>query len=91
MVFGPMEHVLWDATLANRRTDIEATADRLIEVLWAALQPPDAALVALVQFRHEVGEASRRLEEAEAAHQAAASEAAPTARRSRRADGTGNA
>ncbi len=24
MVFGPMEHVLWDATLAKRRIDIEA-------------------------------------------------------------------
>jgi AcrR family transcriptional regulator len=71
MVFGPMEHVLWDATLANRRTDIEATADSLIEVLWAALQPPDTALAAMVQFRHEVGEASRRLEQAEAAHKAA--------------------
>jgi AcrR family transcriptional regulator len=67
MVFGPMEHVLWDATLANRQIDIEATADSLIEVLWAALQPPDTALAALVQFRHEVAEASRRLEQAEAA------------------------
>ena len=67
MVFGPMEHVLWDATLANRRTDIEATADSLIDVLWAALQPPNAPLVALEQFRHEVAEAGRRLEEAAAA------------------------
>jgi AcrR family transcriptional regulator len=94
MVFGPMEHVLWDATLANRRTDIEATADSLIEVLWAALQPPDAALAALVQFRHEVGEASRRLEAAEAAEaaqKAVASEAAPAARRSRKVDGAGSA
>lgn len=67
MVFGPMEHVLWDATLAKRHTDIEATAEQLIEVLWAALQPPDAALAALVQFRHDVAEANRRLEQAEAA------------------------
>jgi AcrR family transcriptional regulator len=67
MVFGPMEHVLWDATLGKRQTDIEATADQLIEVLWAALQPPDAALAALVQFRHDVGEANRRLEQVEAA------------------------
>ena len=79
MVFGPMEHVLWDATLANRRTDIEATADSLIEVLWAALQPPDAALAALVQFRHEVGEASRRLEKAQAAEAAKAAHKAASA------------
>jgi hypothetical protein len=39
--------------------------------LWAALQPPDAALAALVQFRHDVAEASRRLEQAEAAQKAA--------------------
>jgi AcrR family transcriptional regulator len=68
LVFGPMEHVLWDAALGNRRTDIDATADRLIDVLWSALQPPDASLDALVQFRQEVSEATRRLAEAEAAH-----------------------
>jgi AcrR family transcriptional regulator len=67
LVFGPMEHVLWDATLGNRRTDIDATADRLIDVLWSALQPPDASLDALVRFRQEVSEATRRLAEAEAA------------------------
>ncbi|WP_260858361.1 TetR/AcrR family transcriptional regulator [Paraburkholderia sp. BCC1885] len=86
MVFGPMEHVLWDATLANRRMDIDATADNLIDVLWAALQPPDAALAALIQFRHEVGEASRRLEAAEAAHKGAAGNTASPARRGRKAD-----
>jgi AcrR family transcriptional regulator len=70
MVFGPMEHVLWDATLARRHTDIEATAEQLVEVLWSALQPPDAALAALVQFRHDVAQANRRLEQAEAAQKA---------------------
>jgi AcrR family transcriptional regulator len=71
MVFGPMEHVLWDATLAKRQPNIEATAEQLIDVLWAALQPPDAALAALAQFRHDVAEASRRLELAEAAQKTA--------------------
>lgn len=64
MVFGPMEHVLWDATLANRHIDIDATADQLIDVLWAALMPPDLAVSALQQFRVEVVEASRRFDEA---------------------------
>jgi hypothetical protein len=64
MVFGPMEHVLWDATLAKRHTDIEATADQLIDVLWAALTPPDPAVNALQQFRAEVAEANRRFDEA---------------------------
>jgi hypothetical protein len=40
-------------------------------VLWSALQPPDASLSALVQFRQEVGEAARRLAEAEAAQKQA--------------------
>jgi AcrR family transcriptional regulator len=60
MVFGPMEHVLWEATLAHRNADTDVTADRLVEVLWAALQPPSPDVSALVQLRDEVGEAMRR-------------------------------
>ncbi|WP_460903460.1 TetR/AcrR family transcriptional regulator [Paraburkholderia jirisanensis] len=86
LVFGPMEHVLWDATLANRRTDIDATAERLIDVLWSALQPPDASLAALAQFRHDVAEATRRLEQNEAVHQTAP--AVPAAKRSRKSNGS---
>ncbi|CAD6541497.1 hypothetical protein LMG27952_03781 [Paraburkholderia hiiakae] len=67
LVFGPMEHVLWDATLANRRTDIDATADRLVDALWSALQPPNLELAALAQFSQDVGEAVRRLERERAA------------------------
>jgi AcrR family transcriptional regulator len=65
LVFGPMEHVLWDAALAKRRlsqAQIDTTADELIDVLWAALQPADAELAALVQFRQDVEDASRRFE-----------------------------
>ncbi|WP_250510214.1 TetR/AcrR family transcriptional regulator [Caballeronia sp. GACF4] len=63
LVFGPMEHVLWDATLAKRRlsqTQIETTANELVEVLWAALQPANAKTAALAQFRQDVEDASRR-------------------------------
>ncbi|PVX78783.1 TetR/AcrR family transcriptional regulator [Paraburkholderia unamae] len=67
LVFGPMEHVLWDATLANRRTDIDATADRLVDALWSALQPPNLELAALAQFSQDVGEALHRLERERAA------------------------
>src|SRR5260370_486960 len=48
MVFRPPEHVLWDATLVHRSDDIDATADPLIHVLWAALPPPDPPLPALL-------------------------------------------
>ncbi|WP_322031067.1 TetR/AcrR family transcriptional regulator [Paraburkholderia sp. J76] len=67
LVFGPMEHVLWDATLANRRTDIDATAERLVDALWSALQPPNLELAALAQFSQDVSEAVRRLERERAA------------------------
>jgi YsiA-like protein, C-terminal region len=60
MVFGPMEHVLWEATFAHRSADIDVTADRLVEVLWAALQPPAPDVAALVRLKDEVGEAMRR-------------------------------
>jgi AcrR family transcriptional regulator len=64
MVFGPMEHVLWEATLAHRSPDIDVTADRLVEVLWAALQPPVSEIEALARLKDDVGEAMRRYEAA---------------------------
>lgn len=64
MVFGPMEHVLWDATLAHRSPDIDVTADRLVDILWTALQPPAPAIAALVQLKDDVSEAMRRYESA---------------------------
>ncbi|MEM5316648.1 TetR/AcrR family transcriptional regulator [Paraburkholderia sp. JHI869] len=67
LVFGPMEHVLWDATLANRRTNIDATAERLVDALWSALQPPNLELAALAQFSQDVSEAVHRLERERAA------------------------
>lgn len=62
MVFGPMEHVLWEATLAHRDTDIDSTADKLVDMLWTALQPPAPELAALLRLKEEVGEAMQRLE-----------------------------
>ncbi|WP_242538910.1 TetR/AcrR family transcriptional regulator [Trinickia acidisoli] len=64
MVFGPMEHVLWDAALAHRSPDLDVTADRLADVLWATLQPPAPAITALVRLRDDLGEAMRRYESA---------------------------
>jgi YsiA-like protein, C-terminal region len=67
LVFGPMEHVLWDAALARRQlsqAQIDTTADELIDILWAALQPPVAGVSALAQFRQDVEEASRKFEAA---------------------------
>ncbi|MBN3789092.1 TetR/AcrR family transcriptional regulator [Burkholderia sp. Ac-20353] len=62
MVFGPIEHVLWDAILGRRKLDTETTAAQLIDMLWGAVQPPAPEQAALVRFRNEVAEAVRRLE-----------------------------
>jgi AcrR family transcriptional regulator len=62
MVFGPMEHVLWDATLGQRALDIDVTARQLTELLWAMLQPPAPEIAALSRLKDEVGEAMRRFE-----------------------------
>lgn len=71
MVFGPMEHVLWEATLAHRSPDIDRTADMLVELLWTALQPLAPELAALVRLKDEVGDAMRRLEHSMPARKAA--------------------
>lgn len=64
IVFGPMEHILWESVGVQQAVDIERTAAELVRVLWPALQPPEADVAALRQFRAEVSAAVRRLEEA---------------------------
>lgn len=60
MVFGPMEHMLWDAIGAGRHVDIEPSADAMMELLWPALQAPEAELQALRRLRDELGMALGR-------------------------------
>ncbi len=62
LVFGPMEHVLWDAILGRRKLDTEQTAEQLIEMLWVAVQPPAPDLAALTRFRDAVKDAVEQLE-----------------------------
>lgn len=64
MVFGPMEHVLWDTALAEQAgavADIDATAAQLVDMLWRAIAAPDEGELALRRFRDEVQAAVRRL------------------------------
>ncbi|HSI58959.1 MAG TPA: TetR family transcriptional regulator [Ideonella sp.] len=60
LVFGPMEHLLWEAVGQDKPIDIEPTADALVTLLWSALQAPDAELAALRRLRDEVSSALRR-------------------------------
>ena len=64
-VYGPMEHVLWDAMLRGTGVDVAATADHLVGFLWQALQPPRQDALALAQFRGEVQNALHRLQSSE--------------------------
>ncbi len=51
LVFGPMEHMLWDVVVAGRQIDVEASARDLVALLWPALQAPDQELQRLRQLR----------------------------------------
>jgi AcrR family transcriptional regulator len=42
LVYGSMEHVLWDAITTARRPRIDTTAQQLTALIWRALQPTDA-------------------------------------------------
>ncbi|MET0517638.1 MAG: TetR/AcrR family transcriptional regulator [Burkholderiaceae bacterium] len=51
LVFGPMEHILWEVVITQRKIDIEASARDLVALLWPALQAPDQELQALRRLR----------------------------------------
>ena len=64
LVYGSMEHVLWDAITSAKRPCIDTTAIQLTELIWSALVPREAALAsltALSRFRDEVQGALSRL------------------------------
>jgi len=62
MVYGSMEHVLWDTMVNRNKPDIEVTAGQLTDMLWTAFAPVQRPLFQLARFRSEVAEALRRLE-----------------------------
>jgi AcrR family transcriptional regulator len=62
MVYGAMEHVLWDYIATRNKPDIAATAEQLTNMLWAAFTVQRAA-EPLARFRNEVADALRRLEQ----------------------------
>jgi AcrR family transcriptional regulator len=60
LVYGSMEHVLWDAITTQKRPRIDTTATQLTELIWSAVMPRDASLAALSRFRDEVAAALRQ-------------------------------
>ena len=57
LVFGPMEHMLWEVIIAGRQIDIDASASALVALLWPALQAPDQELLSLRRMRTELAAA----------------------------------
>ena len=54
LVFGPMEHILWEVVSKQKQIDIEASARDLVALLWPALQAPDQELNALRKLRGDL-------------------------------------
>ena len=57
LVFGPMEHMLWEVVITGRQIDVEASARDLVALLWPAIQSPDEELQRLRRLRQRVAEA----------------------------------
>jgi len=62
MVYGSMEHVLWDYVANGNKPDIDATAEQLTSMLWAAFMPVQPSAEKLAQFHLAVADALRRLD-----------------------------
>lgn len=57
LVFGPMEHMLWEVIIAGRQIVVDDAARDLVALLWPALQAPDQELHALRRMKARVAEA----------------------------------
>ncbi|WP_422018230.1 TetR/AcrR family transcriptional regulator [Roseateles sp.] len=60
LVFGPMEHMLWEVVITGRQLDVEASARDLVALLWPALQAPDEELQRLRRLRSQLQDALAR-------------------------------
>ena len=59
LVFGPVEHMLWEVVIARRQIDVDQAARDLVALLWPALQVPDQELQQLRQLRSQLQAALR--------------------------------
>lgn len=59
LVFGPVEHMLWEVVIARRQIDVDQAARDLVALLWPALQVPDKELQQLRQLRSQLQAALR--------------------------------
>jgi AcrR family transcriptional regulator len=57
LVFGPMEHMLWEVVITGRQIDVEASARDLVALLWPAVQAPGHELQRLRELRGQLQQA----------------------------------
>ncbi|MFX8258247.1 TetR/AcrR family transcriptional regulator C-terminal domain-containing protein, partial [Acinetobacter baumannii] len=57
LVFGPMEHMLWEVVITGRQLDVETSARDLVALLWPALQAPGDELLRLRRLRARLQDA----------------------------------
>lgn len=57
LVFGPMEHMLWEVVITGRQIDVEASARDLVALLWPAVQAPEQELQRLRRLRERLQDA----------------------------------
>lgn len=57
LVFGPMEHMLWEVVIAGRQIQVDEAARDLVALLWPALQAPEQELLALRRLRAQLAAA----------------------------------
>ena len=56
LVFGPMEHMLWEVVISGRHIDVERSGSDLVALLWPALQHPGRELERLRKMRQALQE-----------------------------------
>jgi AcrR family transcriptional regulator len=62
MIYGSMEHVLWDYVETGAKPDIALTTGQLTDMLWSAFAPRTASEQALRGLHADVSTALRRFE-----------------------------
>jgi AcrR family transcriptional regulator len=65
MVYGSMEHILWQCIISRRISDLEVTKSQATEMLWSAFVPPNQDVNALRTLQIEMADALRRFESAQ--------------------------
>ncbi len=57
LVFGPMEHMLWEVIIAGRQINVDQSARDLVALLWPALQAPEGELQRLRRLKDALQQA----------------------------------